>query len=73
MATTIWVNIASGNGLLSDGTKILADPMFTSDYLGAVAFNWQQFCNESPSYYSTQWVWMVYFKCKCDISQEAFS
>ena len=27
MATEIWVNIGSGNGLLPDGTKSLPEPM----------------------------------------------
>ena len=29
MATQTWVNIASGNGLLPDGTKPLPEPMLT--------------------------------------------
>ena len=29
MATEIWVNIGSGNGLLPDGTKPLPEPMLT--------------------------------------------
>ena len=29
MATEIWVNIGSGNGLLLDGTKPLPEPMLT--------------------------------------------
>ena len=29
MATEIWVNIGSGNGLLPDGTEPLPDPMLT--------------------------------------------
>ena len=29
MATEIWVNFGSGNGLLPDGTKPLPDPMLT--------------------------------------------
>ena len=29
MATEIWVNISSGNGLLPDGTKPLPEPMLT--------------------------------------------
>ena len=29
LATWIWVNIDSGNGLLSDGTKLLPEPMLT--------------------------------------------
>ena len=29
MATEIWINIGSGNGLLPDGTKPLPEPMLT--------------------------------------------
>ena len=29
MATEIWVNFSSGNGLLPDGTKPLPEPMLT--------------------------------------------
>ena len=29
MATQIWVNDGSGNGLLPDGTKPLPEPMLT--------------------------------------------
>ena len=29
MATEIWVNTGSGNGLLPDGTKPLPEPMLT--------------------------------------------
>ena len=30
MATWIWVNIGSGNGLLADGTKPISEPMLTN-------------------------------------------
>ena len=30
MATQIWVNIGSGNGLVPDGTKPLSEPMLTT-------------------------------------------
>ena len=42
MATDIWVNIGSGNGLLPDGTKPLPEPMLTYQQ-SFVAFIWQQF------------------------------
>ena len=38
MATEIWVNIASGNGLLPDGTKPLPEPMLTDHQWSPVAF-----------------------------------
>ena len=41
MATEIWVNIGSGNGLLPDGTKPLPEPMLTNDQWGVVAFTWK--------------------------------
>ena len=37
MDLSIWVYIGSGNGLLSDGTKPLPEPMFTVYSLGSVA------------------------------------
>ena len=40
MATGIYVNIGSGNGLLPDSTKPLPEPMLTTDQWGAVAFTW---------------------------------
>ena len=33
MATQIWVNIGSGNGLLPDGTKPLPEPMLTHQWV----------------------------------------
>ena len=33
MATEIWVNAGSGNGLLRDGTKPLPEPMLTNEVL----------------------------------------
>ena len=43
MATEIWVNIGSGNGLLPDGTKPLPEPMLTDHQLGPVRFILGQF------------------------------
>ena len=43
MATEIWVNIGSGNGLLPDGTKPLPEPVLTYHQSGPVAFTWGQF------------------------------
>ena len=40
MATEIYVNIGTGNGLLPDGTKPLPEPMLTYDQWGVVAFTW---------------------------------
>ena len=38
MATEIWVNIGSGNGLMPDGTKPLPEPMLTNDQWDVVTF-----------------------------------
>ena len=41
MATEIWVNIGSGNGLLPHGTKPLPDPMLTiisENYISIISF-----------------------------------
>ena len=45
MATEIWVNIGSGNGLLPDGTKPLPEPMLTDHQLSPVTFILGQFHN----------------------------
>ena len=39
----IWVNIGLGNGLLTDGTKPLPEPMFTYLHRCSVAFTWEWF------------------------------
>ena len=39
MATLVWVNINSDNGLVPDGTKPLPELMLTDHQLGYVAFN----------------------------------
>ena len=39
MATEIWVNIGSGNGLIPDGTKPLPEPMLTDEQWSPVTFN----------------------------------
>ena len=43
MATEIWVNIGSGNGLLPDGTKPLPEPMLTDHQWGPETFILGQF------------------------------
>ena len=45
VATQIWVNIDSGNGLVSDGTKPLREPMLTSHWRDSEALTWEQFYN----------------------------
>ena len=43
MATKIWVNIGSGNGLLPDSTKPLPEPVLTYHMCGPVTLIWGQF------------------------------
>ena len=43
MATEIWVNIGSGNGLLPDGTKPLPEPVLTDHQWSPVTFILGQF------------------------------
>ena len=45
MATKIWVNIGSGNGLLPDGNKPLPEPMLTDHQWSPVTFILGQFHN----------------------------
>ena len=37
MATEIWINFGSGNGLLPDGTKPLAEPMICRETMQATS------------------------------------
>ena len=43
MATEIWVNIGSGNGLLPDGTKPSPEPMLTDRQWNPMTFILGQF------------------------------
>ena len=43
MATEIWVNIGSGNDLLTDDTKPLPGPMLTDHDWSSVIFMLEQF------------------------------
>ena len=52
MATEIWVNIRSGNGLLPDGTKPLPEPMLIYHQQVPLAFIWVQFYKRYLSYLS---------------------
>ena len=44
MATCIWDNIGSSNGLLSEGMMSLLEPMLTYHQHGAETFIWRQLC-----------------------------
>ena len=49
MATYIWVNIDSGNGLLPDGTKPLPEPMLTYHKYGPVTLSKGNFTRDTPA------------------------
>ena len=48
MATEIWVNIGSGNGLLPDGTKPLPEPMLTYHHLRSSGIHLRAILQEIP-------------------------
>ena len=56
MATEIWVNIGSGNGLLPEGTKPLPEPMLIYHQWGPLAFIWVQFYKRYFSHQSLKLV-----------------
>ena len=62
MATEIWVNIVSGNGLLPDGTKPLPEPMLTFYHLSPVTFILGQFYKRCLNHQSLKSVWKLYLK-----------
>ena len=49
MATEIWVNIGSGNGLLPDGTKPLPEPMLTNHQWSPVTLISGQFHRDASA------------------------
>ena len=53
MATDIWVNSVSCNGLLPDGTKPFHEAMLTN----LMAFGWGKFHRRWPRYLTLIWVW----------------
>ena len=65
IATYIWVNIGSGNGLLPDGTKPLPKPVLTYHQWGSVAFTWKQFYRKCSRNQSIKWVWKLHFWNYC--------
>ena len=48
MTTDIWVNINSGNDLLPDDAKPLAEPVMTYHLGGPVALHREQFHRKYP-------------------------
>ena len=73
MATKIWVNIGSGNGLLPDGTKPLPEPMLTYHQSGPVAFTWGQFPMKCSIYLFLIRVWKSLIWGNSHISQGPMS
>ena len=59
MATLIWVNIGSGNGLLPEGTKPYPEPMLTDDQLSPVTFILGQFYKRFLNQQSLKSVWKL--------------
>ena len=57
-ATEIWINIASGNGLLPNGTKPLPDPKLTDHQLSPVTFILGQFYKRCLNHQSLKSVWI---------------
>ena len=48
MATEIWVNIGSGNGLLPDGTKPLPEPMLSDHQLNPLDIHIRAISQQMP-------------------------
>ena len=62
MATEIWVNIGSGNGLLPDSTKPLPEPMLTDHQQSPVTFIFGQFHKRCLNHQSLKCVWKLRLK-----------
>ena len=57
MATWIWVNIGSGNGLLPDGTKQLPEPMLTDHQWHSCIIVQGQFHKRCLNHQSLKSIW----------------
>ena len=73
MATEIWVNIGSGNGLLPDGTKPLPEPMLTDHQWSPVTFIPGQFHKRCLNHQSFKSVWKLHIWNFIQISQGPMS
>ena len=60
LATEIWVNIGSGNGLLPEGTKPLPEPMLTDLQWSPVTFILRQFHKRCLNRQSLKSVWKLH-------------
>ena len=69
MATEIWVNIGSGNGLLPDGTKPLPKPMLTYHQWRPVTFILGWFNKRCLNHQSLKSIWKLHIKDLIQISQ----
>ena len=66
MGTDMWVNIGSGNGLLSYGIKPLPEPMLTNHQRGLVAFTCGKFHKKCLKYLPFMRIWkLLYFDYNC--------
>ena len=59
MATHIWVNIGSGNGLVPGGTKPLTEPMLINHQWSSAAFTWGEFHKKWSIYLSLIGIWKI--------------
>ena len=63
MATEIWVNIGSGNGLLPDGTKPLPEPMLTDHQWSPSDIHIRAILQEMPQrHQSLNSIWKLYIQ-----------
>ena len=60
MATEIWVNIGSGNGLLPDGTKPLPESMLTYHQWVPVVFIQWELHRKYSKYQSLDFLWILH-------------
>ena len=73
MATEIWGNIGSGNGLLPDGTKPLSEPMLTFHHLIPVTYMERQFHQRYLNHQSLKSVWKLHTQNFIEIPQGPMS
>ena len=73
MATEIWVNIGSGNGLLPDGTKPSPEPLLIYHQYGLLASIWVQFYKTYFNQQSLQLAGKLLSKNFFEISQGPMS
>ena len=69
MATSIWVNICSGNGLLPNGTKPFPESILTYHPYGPMAFIWGPFQKRYIYHQSHEFVWKLFIRNLIQILQ----